>query len=246
MTILIGCDPEIFLTRDDSIVSSIGLIGGSKEQPLQVDQGALLEDNVLAEINIHPARTSSQFISRINSVMAKLKDITSCDVVVKSSHIFDKEYLQSQPSAAFEFGCETDYNVYEDSANERPNPYTCLRTAGGHIHVGADDIDLPKLVKTMDLYLGVRSVLMDDDTERRAMYGKAGCYRPKSYGVEYRTLSNFWLKSDELMKWVYDLSIKAVNDHKGATLPNQDTVIHCINTSDKGLAKEISDEYGLE
>ncbi len=39
--------------------------------------------------------------------------------------------------------------------------------------------------------------MYDKDTERRGMYGKAGAFRPKPYGVEYRTLSNAWLSNDE-------------------------------------------------
>ncbi len=33
----------------------------------------------------------------------------------------------------------------------------------------------------------------------------AGRYRKPSYGVEYRTLSNFWLNSPELVGWIYDI-----------------------------------------
>jgi len=48
------------------------------------------------------------------------------------------------------------------------------------------------LIKLLDIILGITSVLMDNRTnkERRKMYGKAGDYRLKSYGIEYRVLSN--------------------------------------------------------
>ena len=63
----------------------------------------------------------------------------------------------------------------------------------------------------MDLFLGVPSVTLDSDTRRRELYGKAGAYRAKDYGVEYRTLSNFWIWKDSLKDWVYDQTQKAVD-----------------------------------
>ncbi len=62
----------------------------------------------------------------------------------------------------------------------------------------------------MDFYLGLPSLVYDSATRRREMYGKAGAYRPKSYGVEYRTLSNAWLNSAELIRWVYRATQKGV------------------------------------
>ena len=244
MTILIGCDPEVLLERDGNIISSIGVIGHGKDDPLEVEEGAVLEDNVLAEINIVPASNPTKFVSSIRKVLRQLTDITKSDIVVKPSHNFTKEYLMSLPEAAMNFGCDIDYNAYTGEANPKPNPWTTLRTAGGHVHVGADNIDMHKLVKTMDLYLGVPSVVLDSDAERRELYGKAGCYRPKDYGVEYRVLSNFWLKSNDLMQWVYERTIKAVNDHKTIEIP-ENTIINCINNNNVGLAKELCDEYRL-
>lgn len=239
MTILIGCDPEVFLKdSDNTIISSIGLIGAGKDKPLVVEDGAVLEDNVLAEINIIPAQTSGQFISRISKVLKQLTDITHKDIEIKTSHNFTREELLKDEKA-LEFGCDRDMNVYTGDYNPKPNPFTTLRTAGGHIHVGAEGIDLPRLVRTMDLYLGVPSVLMDNDKERRQVYGTAGCYRPKDYGLEYRVLSNFWLRTPELMQWAYDQSIKAVNDHKTVDLPEDDILVQCINNSDESLARSL-------
>lgn len=245
MTILVGCDPEVFLKEEGSIISSIGRIGHGKDDPMQVEDGALLEDNVLAEINITPARNSDQFITRINKVLTQLMGVTHSDIEIKSSHSFTKEYLMSLPEAAMEFGCDIDFNAYTGKANPKPSPWTTLRTAGGHVHVGAEDIDLHKLTKTMDLYLGIPSVLLDNDTDRREMYGCAGSYRPKDYGIEYRVLSNFWLKSDELMQWVYDSTVKAVKCHKDITLPEDNTIIDCINKSNRELAKEVCNAYSI-
>jgi len=41
---------------------------------------------------------------------------------------------------------------------------------------------------------------------------KGGCIRVKPYGVEYRTLSNRWLTSENLMRWVYRNAVKGVQE----------------------------------
>jgi hypothetical protein len=50
----------------------------------------------------------------------------------------------------------------------------------------------------------------DNELRRRTMYGRAGACRFKTYGVEYRTLSNAWLNSPELIKWVFRAAKRGV------------------------------------
>jgi hypothetical protein len=62
----------------------------------------------------------------------------------------------------------------------------------------------------LDLFLGATSVLIDHDptsAARRILYGGAGNHRPcPKYGVEYRTLSNFWIASPDMVALIYDLT----------------------------------------
>lgn len=54
-----------------------------------------------------------------------------------------------------------------------------------HIHIGYDNptIDFSKLlIRYMDMYLGVPSVLIDTDVNRRKYYGNAGSFRLCAYG----------------------------------------------------------------
>lgn len=80
------------------------------------------------------------------------------------------------------------------------------------------------------------------------MYGKAGDYRLKpSYGVEYRSLSGYFLSSDTLVNWVYDNALKAVefvNNH--GIITNPQDIQDCINNCNKDLAMEILDDYNIE
>ena len=66
------------------------------------------------------------------------------------------------------------------------------------------------MVKQLDRSLALASILWDDDTQRRTMYGQLGCFRPKPYGVEYRVLSNAWVKDERLAAWVFNAAKKAV------------------------------------
>lgn len=66
-----------------------------------------------------------------------------------------------------------------------------------------------KLVPLLDILLGNTSVLIDRDphaAERRKVYGRAGEYRLPKHGLEYRTLSNFWLRAYPLMHGMMGLA----------------------------------------
>jgi len=66
-----------------------------------------------------------------------------------------------------------------------------------------------KLIYLLDIIVGNTSVLLDRNplsTERRKVYGRAGEFRLTNYGVEYRVLSNFWLKSYTIFSLVFALA----------------------------------------
>ncbi len=120
----------------------------------------------------------------------------------------------------------------------------------GHIHFSYENPntdDSIKLIKAFDLFLGLQSVLLDSDIDRRSMYGKAGCYRFKDYGLEYRVLSNFWLNTNETISWVWDNVQKATEfvNNEGI-ITNEEQIIEAINTSNKELAIEILSDYNIE
>src|SRR5690606_20951516 len=123
----------------------------------------------------------------------------------------------------------------------------------GHVHVGYDNqeaINPIQLVRALDLFLGIPSVLLDNDTRRRQLYGKAGCFRKKPYGVEYRTLSNFWIHSEDLIKFVYKGARKAVAMvEKGFEITVRDPIakeiISCIDNSDRDRARRICEEFEI-
>jgi hypothetical protein len=209
----IGADPELFLINPDGkFISSIGLIGGSKARPLPIGEGcAVQEDNVAVEFNIAPATEVDKFVASCNYALEYLTKAAAEKgllLSITASKTFDADQLDNDRARTF--GCEADFNAWTRRMNKMKKPANAnLRSCGGHVHIGSD-LDKIQLVRWCDVMLGLPSVLEDDDTDRRSLYGAAGCFRPKSYGVEYRTLSNYWLKSEDMMKKVWERTQAAV------------------------------------
>lgn len=120
-----------------------------------------------------------------------------------------------------------------------------------HIHIGYDDPNEEtniEIVKMLDLHLSVPGVLLDGDTMRRELYGKAGCYRHKKYGVEYRTLSNFWLSGPNLINWVATATFMALGKMNAGQKVSFDLELiiqDIINNNDIAGATTIVDDYNL-
>lgn len=244
----IGADPELFVMNQDGTPdTAIGRLGGTKDSPRLVNKGAVQEDNVLAEFNIDPANHPDIFVDNITTVMDELRGLLPTFTLgVVPSIDYDPMTLIKSGDQAMTFGCDPDFNAWTGGINEPPDAMNTLRTAGGHVHVGWDGINpenIQPFVKVLDFYLGLPSVLLDPDTSRRGMYGKAGAYRPKEYGVEYRTLSNFWIQDEIYMRWVYHNVRQSIIDFGRldemlAQYPGE-VVQTTIDTSDVEKAREI-------
>jgi hypothetical protein len=254
MKFMIGCDPEVFLKskKYGHYTSAVGLIGGSKHKPLAIDKDGhfILEDNVAVEFNTKPAEDVQSFRSSIHKVLDHLRGILPEYELDKASAVSFPEAELQTPEAQ-EFGCEPDYNAWTKSKNPKPQAADeNLRSCGGHIHVGSDiAINSPiDVIRACDLFLGVPSVAMDHGTLRRKLYGKAGSFRIKPYGVEYRTLSNFWIFDDTFIDWAYQGTQAALNFvANGGKIPEADGFLiqRCINTSNVEDARHIQNLYGI-
>jgi hypothetical protein len=252
MDILVGCDPEVFVKQNGVFKSAYGLIKGDKKHPMKVDKGAVQVDGMALEFNIDPARSEDEFSVNVQHVFNTMKlMVPDYEVVAVPVAHFDNGYMKTQPMEALELGCDPDYNAWAGIANVKPNADRPMRTASGHVHIGwTNDKDIQDaghigmcndVAKQMDFMLGLPSLMYDDDVLRREMYGKAGCCRYKPYGVEYRTLSNAWLKSEALMRWVYRNTIEGMNRlMNGDALFNKyGDIQEIINSSDKKEAEKI-------
>ena len=239
-TLTVGTDAELPLFLPNGIPFPVtGLVGGTKRDPRPVKglpQGfALQEDNVNLEFNIRPASTPQEFNKNIVMILKAIKQELPPTVSYKVASA--TEYLPDflDHPAALRFGCDPDFNVYTGSENPRPrstNPN--LRTAAAHIHVGwgtPTNEQRRSMVKKLDFTIGL-AYCRKSSKVRKEMYGKAGSYRPKEYGVEYRTPGNEWLTGSG-PEAVFNLVRLAVDLHNSgfeATVEEENTVQECINT----------------
>lgn len=247
----LGHDAEVLLTarKSGQFRSIIGKIGAGKWNPKPIEglpEGfTLQEDNVALEFGVPPAASAEEFIFNTRKVMQEgLKALPGERFSRLSCVVFPKEEM-NHPSAHV-FGCEPDFNAWTGEENSKPQPpHPFMRSAGGHVHIETQQ-DKFNVIRACDLFLGVPSVLMDKGTERRKLYGKAGACRPKSYGVEYRTLSNFWIFKPRLIKWVWDNAGRALENTVEFDEVLSKQVQDTINNGDVVMAKQLVNTFNLE
>lgn len=225
----IGCDPEIFLTEEDGTpVSAHDLLPGTKKEPHKVPYGAIQVDGTAAEFNTDPVPSTDfdAFNRNVVKVMGDLhKEVSrnakrNIKMKLASVQEYPEGYFAELPETAKELGCDPDYSAYTLQPNPRPDNTKTFRTGSGHLHIGwAADIpvDNPEhieicadFVKMLDVTVGLFMTYLDRDPRRRELYGKAGAFRPKPYGVEYRTPSNVWLQRKCYRKMVFEGLHKAI------------------------------------
>lgn len=217
----IGTDPEFFIQKDGRVISAIGVVGGSKKRPIELSNiCSVHEDNVAMELNVCPAESEDELLGNVTLAIKESLAHAGEGVSIhdKSLHRFDEASLDN-PKAR-RSGCSGERDAV--TGLKIPSPRlnrTNDRCVGGHIHVSIDD-DMKnrkgylRVVSMMDLFLGVPSVVLDEDRERRRLYGKSSSFRPKPYGLEYRVLSNFWLLKEEYIRWVFRNTEIAVESAK--------------------------------
>lgn len=237
----IGADIEAFLQDIETgeIVSAEGIVQGSKNEPFVFDETnkffATSLDNVLAEHCIPPSNNEEEFLSAILKCQDYLNhmDERLCTAWLPSARL-DEKYLQTDNAKLF--GCEPDYNCWLDGMpNSRPSSAVSnLRTAGFHVHVGYDEPSVEdniNFMKYFDMYVTLPSLLLEPANERRELYGKAGSFRHKPYGMEARTLSSYFASSPELISWVYKATQDAIQHYNNQT-PLHPEVEQLINSVD--------------
>lgn len=213
MQVTIGHDAEVFVAqrtgknRALQIVPSCGLVGGTKKAPLTIPNSRFgttyQEDNVTVEFGTAPIPAKSRNVSQTfyesyNELGAFLKG-KGLAMVPAPFHTFDEEVLKARPETMI-FGCDPDFLAYSRGEMRTPPDPVQLgpnRCAAGHIHIGYDvkESGIPPriMVMLLELTAYIPYLRYDKQGIRRKFYGIAGLHRPKPYGVEWRTPSNFWL-----------------------------------------------------
>lgn len=244
----VGADPEIFIGSKGGFVSAHDKIPGDKRNPYLVHKGGVQVDGMAAEFNIDPASSYEEFQGNLDTVQSILKDMLGAeyDFLHTATVKFSEDFIEGIPNSALRLGCEPDFNGWTGVENDSPDEAALMRTAGGHVHIGLEDLatddmynydhylECARLARILDETLGVYSILWDNDDERRSLYGKAASFRPKSYGMEYRTLSNMWIFESKLVKFVYKSVEEALGKWSDKNYNPEESFQHIINNSDRG------------
>lgn len=218
----VGSDPEFVAIRRQTgkPVAAPNVFKYTKEEPFVSATSKVFADNANIEVNIRPAKTADEFVANMRSTLRETVGLIGDQYELAAVAAIDYPKEELAHPYCSEFGCEPDYDAYQLVANEvaKGAAENTLRTCGAHIH-----LDLPeemryqqhivKVIRAMDVVAGMASIALDDDpasVRRRTLYGKAGCFRPKEYGAEYRSLSNFWTRTPDLTKWAFNMSKIAV------------------------------------
>lgn len=252
---MLGADPEFFFGKNGEV------IGAEKVLPKEgLGDGLIVIDGVQAEFNPRPSSCRESFASHLRDCFVHLNEQAKEKGVqatfAQTVEVTEKE-MSTLSKESRRFGCAPSRNAYKDSKNKitiKDASKYLYRSAGGHIHLGDDDDRLVRdtlrrhrdVVRLLDIIVGNTCVLIDRDPgniERRKVYGKAGEYRTPPHGLEYRTLSNFWLRCYPLMSFVTALARFAVNvaldpeaEKRILACVDMKDIRKAINTNDYELA----------
>lgn len=212
--VMVGGDPEYLITdlKGTPVPAHRFGIPYIKSEKVDSSDGQYGRDGYALETNPTPARCRA-YLSQSNKRI--LKEVEArlgpqYRIIGRSSWPVSKADLKDAPEDVLSFGCSPSMDAYtEDWKMTEIHPLTPFRFAGGHFHYGSlretdgyyqpvrsltDKKFHPRLVRLMDLFIGIPEVVIFGGTDaviRRKYYGRAGEYRSHTYGmqsvgVEYR------------------------------------------------------------
>jgi hypothetical protein len=195
--------------------------------------GEIVQDGIQLELHPAPSACRANLGNEISTCFRALVPILKekgYDLSFLPNGRIARKELDQLGEDAKKFGCKPSYNTYtqqESQIQEVDASKHLQRSCGGHIHIGMDNggwtndetEDLKDLrenpdryIRILDIWVGNTCVLVDRDkgnATRRKLYGLAGDVRFPKYGLEYRTLSNFWLQHYVLFSFVTGLCRQA-------------------------------------
>lgn len=256
----IGSDFELFVLdeNEQKVINAKPYVKGTKKKPFNFDESdpfwCTSLDGVSMEGNIPPVYTAEDFdksiqkvIDFMNSTLPQgLKTIHECAVYLDPSELRTRE--------ARTFGCMpsfTAYNLSEPSIIPDAKT-TTLRTCCTHVHVKYDNMKIEtslELIKAMDLFLGLPSLLIEPMNPRRMLYGRLGEFRfDEAKTTEYRVLSSFFSQTKELRQWVFNNTQKAIqwiNEGNRVTDSQGFEFKQVMDTNDKGYVEALVNQYNI-
>lgn len=272
-----GGDPEFFVADKKGKIMNADAFFPGKEDPIVIKKvhgdyfSKLFFDGIQAEMAVSFSICREFLSDNIRWCWQEAFKHMPDDhkVVLKPATKIQKSVIKQADPEARRFGCAPDFNAYTQSVNtpEMDASRHPFRYAGGHLHFGVPDVDLYRndplitkmattegghleLIKFFDLLVTIPTLLLDNgpgSTKRRSKYGKAGCFRPTPYGIEYRTPSCWWLSSPMAASLIYGLGRMAwtimgsglSKEFRKAVKADEKTIQGAIDESDTKAVKQI-------
>ena len=253
-TLTFGADPEMFVMAGEELIPAFNFL------PPNTGRQLLYWDGFQAEWKyLQPHYCQNNLIEETRDRLMLLADKVKLfnpqgRLTLKNVVKIPVETLQTAQHAHVELGCQPSFNAYNLAGMKVPNARQLkFRFAGGHMHFGTWKRTKPnyeKIIKTLDMILGVWAVGVAqnwDDPVRRKFYGLPGEYRAPNYatgyGVEYRTLSNWWLASPRIMQLTWDIGRTCVQFARSRYWKlwagDEKETIHTIQSCDVDQARRI-------
>lgn len=263
-----GQDPEFAVFKNGQPVILADKIQGSKKRPFDLNKDVSVQpDGVAIEFCISPAKDVTEYGQLHAHLMETGQKYLNnlgqgFEMKAISSTHYSMSDLKRYPNC-MEFGCSPSYSAYTGNPFIiPPADSTTLRSFGSHICVGfkgsLEDThayykEICSIIKCCDLFLGVPSLLLDRDNQRRSLYGKAGDFRLKQLKedlvvLEYRTLGGHF-NSLDMTKWRIEQFIKALEYYENSNLKDliecEDTIQQSIDSGDTSYVEHILNHFKI-
>ncbi len=193
----VGTDPEFFITKPTGeVIPAFTFLPAQDARP-EGDKGPY-KDGFQAEVEVHPDTCIAFTMDNVRGAMQKLHEkALGVGGRLSFADSIDIPNLMEFPPEFSELGCSPSMNAYGEASVIPTDPTKILwRSAGCHIHLATPDEFIKTstytpatLIQLIDRIVGpiMTSLFQGLETpRRREMYGRAGEYRIKPYGVEWR------------------------------------------------------------
>lgn len=262
-SISLGCDPEVFVQDRKQLFNGMPRVIPaykwlpSKQTPLTYicntyRDGKIFWDGVQAEFTTKPSYCIQYTVDSIHTALKRIhteatKYCADAEVTLRNVVWYPDDERMSAEEQHVRLGCAPSMNVYGIGAELPPDGRMLdKRMAGAHIHIGDNNVKFSAeyFVKRLDASLGLFSVgaaAAIDDAARRRYYGLAGEFRETSYGLEYRTLSNWWLCNPAITNLIMEMTRAVINFSNEVMWAENARIPSIINACDVDAARKLID-----
>jgi hypothetical protein len=268
----IGCDPELFLfdKKLDRIVPACGIVEGSKESPIMLINGGMVQlDGTVLEFGTPPVAPEGNNFSQ---ALKQTLDIIRAQLSEKHGDRYElrcgaiAKYASQDIKASHEgllVGCSPQYvladfrkpvRVILDSQGKLKRNAVPI---GGHIHFGFVDEMVGKEVMDYSalrynkalISSGLREFMRDVDCDatakRKYVMGfpeNIPTIRIKPYGVEFRNLSSYWLACPAIADFFSIIHTLAVDKCLGTNTGERTVIANTIRRRFEQLSVRIREQ----